>query len=272
MEHQDSNPSLPIETIKIGDGNEISFCPLRGGSITSIKCKGTEILYLDEATLNNPETHIRGGIPILFPNAGPIESSLYPHLQQHGFARDSSHWKVVKSDTGFIETLIADGETMGVYPYDFSLSVSVEFTADGSFVLEQKIENRDTEKILPVAAGLHPYFKVPHDKKDEIVWNFEGGNYIQDNIEMWANGIYVSVDNPKVKDPQAVLEVIIPYLGTLSMDVSSEYKKIWVWSMPGKDFVCIEPVMRDKGGLVEDPEIINPQSSSTARVCLRVEE
>jgi len=61
-----------IITIKGPNNNEVSFCPERGGIVTSLKLKGTEIFYLDEETFQNKNENIRGGIPILFPNMGEI--------------------------------------------------------------------------------------------------------------------------------------------------------------------------------------------------------
>jgi len=40
MENYFNKPILKVETIKTPNGSEISFCPERGGIITSIKLKG----------------------------------------------------------------------------------------------------------------------------------------------------------------------------------------------------------------------------------------
>jgi len=259
-----------IETIKTPGGDQVSFCPERGGIITSVKFQGREVLYLDPATLQNPNLNVRGGIPILFPNAGPLKSSQYPNLKQHGFARDSSEWKTKKTLNGFRETLVSTKETKDVFPYDFHFFIDASFEEDGSFSINQKIKNLEENKELPLSMGLHPYFKVPQDKKKGIKFNFEGGKFIEEQVEIWANGRSISIDNPKVKDSTAVMEVMIPTLGTLMIDVSPEYKKIWIWSMPGKDFVCIEPVMRDEGGLVDDPEKIKPRGILLTHVNFRL--
>ena len=268
----ENRPEPKIETIKMPNGDEVSFCPERGGIITSIKMKGREILYLDETTLQDRNVNVKGGIPILFPNAGPLESPEYPDLKQHGFARNSSDWKTVISGDGFRERLTSNENTKKMFPFDFSFSFGASFDKDSSFTMDQEIENLGENKEMPLSMGLHPYFKVPQNKKREIKFNFEGGKFVEEQVEIWANGKAVSIDNPKIKDPNAIMEIIIPDLGTLVIDVSPEYKKIWVWSMPGKDFVCVEPVMRDKGGLVNDPEKIKPQKTFRARVNFRLKE
>jgi len=263
--------NLKIETIKGFNGGEASYCPERGGIISSLKLNNKEILYLDEKTFQDTSINVKGGIPILFPNAGPLtENSEFPNLPQHGFARNSK-WKTENVDDGFKETLITNEETALMYPYNFDFSISGKFTSDGSFLMNQEVENKEKEKELPLSFGFHPYFKVPGEedsntKKKNIKFNFEGGNLIEEQVETWANGKAISIDNPKVKNPEAIMEIEIPGLGTLSIEASPEYKKIWVWSMPEKDFICVEPVMRNKNGLINDPEKIKPKEKFSASI------
>lgn len=257
---------LKKETVKSPEGGEVSFCPERGGIITSIKIRDKEILYMDDATFKNKDVSVKGGIPILFPNAGPVESEKFPGLKQHGFARDSSKWKSVKNENGFTETLISYNEKNAGYPYNLKLSMEGQFENNGSFTISQNVENLEADLEIPISMGLHPYFKVDKEERKNIKFNFDGGKEIEEKYEIWSNGKAVSIDNPKLKDPNAVLEVTIPNLGNLIIDPSLEYQKIWVWSMPDKDFVCVEPVMRDKNGIVDDPEMIKPKETFNANV------
>lgn len=255
-----------IETIKGPKDGELSFCPERGGIINSLKLEGKEILYLDEETFKDTHTNVKGGIPILFPNAGPLdENYLYPELEQHGFARKLK-WQKENIENGFRETLEENEETKNLYPYNFNLSQSGIFEQDGSFTLNQEVENKEESKEMPLSMGLHPYFKVSNPEKKNIKFNFEGGREIEEKVEIWANGKAVSIDNPKIKNSDAILEVDIPNLGKLLIDVSKEYQKIWVWSMAEKDFVCIEPVMRDKNGLIDNPEKMKPKEIFKTKV------
>ena len=263
-------PGLKMETVKMSDGSEVSYCPERGGIITSIKLQGREILYLDEETLKDIKTNVKGGIPVLFPNAGPIQSPQFPDLKQHGFARNSK-WTAQKGESTFMQTLKANEDTKKVFPFDFLLSVGGQLNKDGSFSLTQSVQNTGQEA-MPVSSGLHPYFRVPNEEKKNIKFNFKGGDLVEQNIAQWANDKAFKIDNPKVDDPNAVMEVVIPSVGTLFIDASKEYRRIWIWSLPGKDFVCIEPVMRDSGGLVNDPEIVLPGSTIQAKVNIRLKE
>ncbi|MEO5635238.1 MAG: hypothetical protein ABIS26_00990 [Candidatus Paceibacterota bacterium] len=253
-------PELKIENIKTPDRNEVSFCPERGGIITSLKFNGTEILYFDQATFLDPSKSVKGGIPILFPNAGPAHQNSqttnnFPALAKHGFAREKK-WRGNKWRNGFQEDLLSDEDTKKAFPYDFKLSLSGQFTSDGFFTILQNVENREQDQELPISIGLHPYFRVPGGDKSGIKFEFEGGEDAEEGVTDWANGVSISIENPKIKDKDAIMKIVIPQFGIITMDVSPLYKRIWIWSLPGKDFICVEPVMRDSGGLVDDPEMI----------------
>lgn len=244
---------LKIENIKIPEVGEISVCPERGGIITSLKFGDKEILYMDEETLNNKEVNIKGGIPILFPNAGPIPDEIKTeetkNLKQHGFARDSK-WSFKKTDKGFEQKLFSDEKTKEVYPYDFIMTMTGQFNKDGSFSIFQIIENTGKND-MPISSGFHPYFKVPSQNKKDIKFNFKEGDQIINKIDIWANGKAVSIEKP-----DDVFEVEIPELGVLEFEASKEYHRLWIWSQENKDFVCVEPVMQDKGGIINNPEVI----------------
>lgn len=262
-----------IETMSTGEGVEVSCSPPRGGIITSLKMGGKEILYMDEETFLNEQVNVRGGIPILFPNAGPNESSAFPKLKQHGFARTSAQWTYKKeSGNNFIETLEADESTKDMYPYDFRFAVMGCAEHNGSFTLVLRVENREPAKKLPVSMGLHPYFRIPNKAKHNIEFDFEGGKYVEAEVERWSNGDAISIDNPKVNDPTAVLNITLPTIGTLVLDVDPTYRKIFVWSLPEKDFICIEPFVRGFEGLVNDPALVKPGATLSARVNLALKD
>ncbi len=260
------NNNLKIETVKLENDNEVSFCPERGGIITSLKFQGKEVLYMEEDTFINTSVSVHGGIPILFPNAGPVENPNFPSLKEHGFARTSSVWKSEKHQTGFKETLEPEEKNLESYPYKFIFSFEGKFEENNSFTITEKVQNLEEAKSLPLSLGLHPYFKVPKEEKANIKFNFEGGKFVEEQISLWSNGEYICIDNPKTKNSSAILEIQIPGTGTLVIDASAQYKKIWVWSQPEKDFICIEPMMRDKGGLINDPELVTAGETYSLQV------
>lgn len=254
---QKINQGPKIERVVTQGGNEVSSSSERGGIICGIKFQDREILFLDEKTFNNPESNVKGGVPILFPNAGPIPDELkkdeLKDLKQHGFVRNE-RWKSETTENGFVETLNSSEETEKIFPYKFKLTIKAEFDTDNSFTITQITENLEKDKEMPISSGFHPYFKVPDDEKKNVKFNFPGGEIIEEKIKNWESDIKaISVENPNIP-----IEVDIPGLGILVFEISEEYKRIWVWSQEGKDFICIEPVMRDKGGIISNPVIIKP--------------
>jgi len=89
-----SNKDQGIFVFQLDRNNYIKFCPDRGGVITNWVSDGNEILYFDEKRFMDKTKSIRGGIPILFPICGNLNTSSsvfgngYLQLPQHGFARD----------------------------------------------------------------------------------------------------------------------------------------------------------------------------------------
>jgi galactose mutarotase-like enzyme len=269
--HEGFERIFPIETVEVAGGNSLSYSPERGGIITSLKLAGgTEVLYLDEATFANPTVSVKGGVPILFPNAGPLDDPRFPGLKQHGFGRTTDKWRTQPSENGFSEVLISDDETRKMYPYDFVFEVRGTLNSDGSFLLEQLITNPSKTDNLPVVSGFHPYFRVPKNEKGNIKFEFEGGQAIEQAVGDWANNKAVFADNPAIRNPDAEIKVIIPSLGTLVMKYSTEYKRIWVWSLPDKDFVCVEPIMGDIEDFAKKPTLIKPGETLKAGVTIKL--
>ncbi|MEI7810154.1 MAG: hypothetical protein WCI41_01180 [bacterium] len=263
-----------IETIKTPENNEVSFSPDRGGMITHLKFNGKDILYFNEINFKNINENVRGGIPILFPNTGPIEGPKYPNLKPHGFARDSKFPVHDEINNGFVEILESNKETREIFPYDFYLKMKANFEKDGSFKIVQSVKNLGGGKDLPIAMGLHPYFNIPSkanedvfELKKKIKFNFKGGEEVAEKIDEWANSKYISIDNTGKP-----MEIDIPNLGTIILEFSKEYKKIWIWSNKGDNYICIEPVMRDSNGLVNDPEKIKPGNTFSGTTIIKMKE
>ena len=88
------NKDQEIFVFQLDKNNYIKFCPERGGVITNWVSDSNEILYFDEKRFMDKTKSIRGGIPILFPICGNLNTSSsvfgngYLQLPQHGFARD----------------------------------------------------------------------------------------------------------------------------------------------------------------------------------------
>jgi D-hexose-6-phosphate mutarotase len=257
FQHAKKWSEFQTETIEVDAENSISFSQGRGGIITSLRLDGTNILYMDETSFLDPSKNVRGGIPILFPNFGPVKSMDYPDLPQHGVARISNKWQAEKKPDGFSEILDAV-ERDQRYPYLYSLELAARLS-DNSCTITEQATNNEPGRELPISMGLHPYFHIPYSLRTKITFDFKDGILVREQMSKWASNRTITfIDNP------GAMKIHIPSVGTLELEASPEYQKIAFWALPDADFLCIEPVMRVIGGLVDDPILIPSNSSFSA--------
>lgn len=220
------------------------FSQERGWLITNLNINWEEILFLNEETFYDLEKNVRWWIPIMFPNAWPIVDKSIFNLNQHWFARNSIFdSKIIENK--LILTLKSNIDTKKIYNYDFIFNVVVEFI-ENWFKISQEIINKWT-KDLPIASGFHPYFYIKNE--DKIKVNFK--DFSDNFFNVW------SIWDTKYLDNITSLEVDFnKYI--LEFTYDKEFKQIWLWSEKGKDFLCIEPVLRKENWLIDNPVLILP--------------
>jgi galactose mutarotase-like enzyme len=231
----------PPREIAVSSGSaRMKIAPQRGGLVTSFSIDDAEILYLDRATFNDLTQNVRGGIPLLFPHAGPSKSNLY-HLSQHGFARRMP-WNVIAQDSNSITLqLSSDVETRKDFPFEFELRLKASVAGNTLTHIFTVINKSD--KPMPTAYGTHPYFQIPQADKQNLTANIEGFN--PKEID-WSGGFDQSFANPgriRIQMPGKKL--------TLETDPDI-FEVVRIWHLAGKDFVCIEPWTRDSFA-IDDP-------------------
>ena len=138
--------------------------------------------------------------------------------------------------------------------------------SDESIELRYCIAN-NSNKELPISWWLHPYWNIPFWDKSAIEWDFIWGDLIARDIENWSQGGTTRIDTPD----DGIVRFTIPWIGTIELQVSPEFSRLWIWSLPDKWFVCVEPVMWDDGDIVRDPVIISAGSKneSVVRITLK---
>jgi len=253
------------------ENNELSVNPERGGIVTSMKLNGKEVLYMDHERFNDSEKSDRGGIPNLFPMSGPpTKEGPFSELNQHGFARDSV-WKIeYNNENELIETLESNDETQKIYPYEFILKMKSKMGEEGDITLTQEVENTGKNE-MPISMGLHPYFNVPEGEKEKIKFDFEGGDEIEGDFQDWLENSERKGEKDflkRIDNPEEEIKIFIPGTGTINMNISEGYKGIWIWTERDKNFICVEPVMRDNqnGEIVNGPEMIKSGERFSANV------
>lgn len=238
----------------------VEIDPEHGGQVKSWEVGGEAILFPDQLVSTPSGSKRRGGIPILFPNAGPLSDTSLYKLKQHGFARDLP-WQVTeKSREKLCLSLSSDSETEKLFPFQWKLENRL-FLKERSLRLELSILNTGSEP-MPIAAGLHPYFAVPVSEKRDI----------QLSLPSWAPKEYNWSDTLIFPAQENVL-FQVPNRYALRLTVSVEYFKYWMlWSELESGQVCIEPWMGEDDALLAAKNLIQPNKQLTLFLNMEVSD
>jgi galactose mutarotase-like enzyme len=256
-----------IETIRLEDestGARVLVAPPRGGMVTRFDVGDVPVLFLDVATLRDPTKSVRGGIPILFPIAGKLPGDRYEahgrafSMKQHGFARNLP-WEVLEESTkdGASVTLglVATNATRQEYPFDFALRFTYRLRGE-ELTVEQHFENRG-ESPMPVQPGLHPYFWVPDATKSGVRIDTDATRG-RDNL----TGKEIPVTLPvELAGREVDLYLLDHHLrGTIlrrqglpdvRIAFGDDQQLLVIWTLPERDFVCVEPWRAGLGALAD---------------------
>lgn len=280
-----------IESIALVDtaaGTRAVLAPSRGAIVTRLTVRGREVLYLDEATLRDPTKNVRGGIPVLFPSPGKLANDAWSHngksghLKQHGFARNLP-WREVASSTegaaSLTLELVDDASTRAEYPFAFALRIG--FSLSGSTLsLAIEVENRGDDA-MSFGVGFHPYFAVPSAAKKAA------------RIPTQATHAFDNVTKERVALPQSNGRTLLDLTakevdlhlerhggtsgvleregGNVTLRGSAEFGHWVIWTLEGKDFVCLEPWTCPGNALNTGDRLTTLEAGGRTRMSLAIE-
>jgi galactose mutarotase-like enzyme len=249
---KDSHTSTQMNTHAVLDlrtaNTEVRVAPPRGAIVTSFRVGGREFLYFDSATFDDPTKNVRGGIPVLFPTPGKLENDRWSYggregeLKQHGFARNLP-WRVGASDVASVQLHLESNEaTRAVYPWKFAATLIYSVAAN-TLRIDFSVTNTG-DSPMPFAFGLHPYFlvrskanvRIPtaatraFDNIAKTIVPFPGFDFTSDEVDLHL------IDHGSTRailDPDGGAQIAI--------ETSPEFIRWVVWTVAGKDYVCLEP-------------------------------
>ncbi len=246
-----------LETLELRDEaakSMLVLAPARGGLATRLAFGGKHVFFLDESTLRDPKKNVRGGNPVLFPQPGKLEGDRYTHekrsfaMKQHGFARTAA-WTVssTRSDDSAEATLLltSNDATRAAYPWDFRAEYTYALRGR-TLRIEQRFTNESRDGApMPFGAGFHPYFQVKQSQKRATVLGTKATRAF-DNLKK-ASGPLDAIDLARDEvDLHLEDHGDAPFTmtwpdGALVLRASPEFTRWVVWTLRGKDFVCVEP-------------------------------
>jgi galactose mutarotase-like enzyme len=254
---------LPLESVLLEDAAakaSVVIAPARGGMVTRFSVAGAPVLYLDPETLADETKNVRGGNPVLFPSPGPLAGDRFTRdgregsMKQHGFARNRA-WKVIHTRDAREVTLelASDDATRAVYPWDFVARLRYAL-AGTTLTIETRVENtaprrtnaQDAAPPMPFALGFHPYFYVADaDKARASIPTAATRAY--DNVTKTMIDVRGPIDltakevDLHLVDHGASSATLHRGDDAIVVTGSPAFGRWVVWTLAGKDFVCLEP-------------------------------
>ena len=229
-------------------GGSVAIVPGRGAILSHWKAGGRERLYLDAATLADPTKNVRGGVPLLFPAPGKLTDGKFAHagktgaMKQHGFARELPWTVAEKTDDRATLTLASNAETRAQFPWEFALTLRVT-VSELRVRLALQVANPGPEP-LPFDFGIHPYFLV-HDKAAATITTAASRAF--DNVTKTTGpftGFHLAEGETDLHliDHGSTESTLTTAPGEhVTVRTSPEFGRWVVWTLPGKEFVCLEP-------------------------------
>lgn len=246
-------------TITDGRGNTAAILPEKGATVISLCCGGREYLYCDRENLESPERP-RCGIPFLFPIFGRLKDGRYTWegkeyaMQIHGFGHTSS-WRTAERRTDSLTLVLeADENTLEQYPFRFRVTLAFSI-AEGTLTIAQKYENLDS-KPMPYNYGFHPYFRTETLEALEVETGAKTLFDFAKGPSAFGHGtLKLTMPAGAPETGAALMGVEGPTVlrwtdgGKLTMEFDQSIHTHVLWSMAGKEFLCVEPVNGSADGL-----------------------
>lgn len=249
------------------DRAKAAVSPARGGMVTTWDVDGEPLLYLDQATFDDATKNVRGGAPVLFPSPGKLAQDLYAvdgrmgALKQHGFARNASFEVVEQSVSAVKLALRATEETRRAWPWDFTVELAYTLT-DDTLRIGHVVTN-ESPAPMPFGFGFHPYFRCTQAGKTTAriptAATRAFDNVTKKDVDIPASGIDLTAKEVDLHlhahgDSRAELAIGDR---TIRVDASTEYGHWVIWTLQGKEFVCLEPWTCPGNALnTNDPRLI----------------
>ena len=216
----------------------------------------------------------RWGLPLMIPNFSRLKDGIFKEkgttLPIHGFGR-SMLWTVIEEDSRRLSMqLTSNSATRRNYPYDFTFTATI-VAGEKALTYSLLMENQSDE-VMPIAPGFHPYFAVAQRDKAKLV--VDGPPGFQVEAFDWATD---PPDHPYPFPHHVTLR--FPGCGTLVItelpcDAHYALANMQVWtepaSAPDHEFVCFEPTVSSEDALNRPADRLNIAPSSSRQLVLQV--
>lgn len=245
------------ETVAIGNDLLRVEINSAGAEMTSIKKNGTERLWCGDPNVWD------GHAPILFPICGGLRSGSFLYNgreyfpEKHGFAANRVFTPEIIGEDRAVFLLKSDEGTKKVYPFDFEFRAAYTLN-ENQIAIDYEVKNTGTVDMY-YSVGAHEAYACPGGLENyKIIFerseNLES-NLVEDGILSHKTVCIAKGTNTlKLKNEYFEVDALI-FCGlksrrlTLADNADNVVAKIdfngsdylLVWTIPGAEFICIEP-------------------------------
>lgn len=206
--------------------------------------------------------------PVLFPIVGGLKNNNYQYngstytLPRHGFARDKEFTVTALSAGSITLTLVEDAESLQVYPFKFSFSIT--YTLDNNIISVSYLVENKNDAPMYFSVGAHPAFAVPlikgthfsdyylafNQSETSGKWPLSSAglireapdDFLQDTKQLPLTKELFYGDALVFKDLNSTVISILSEKTEHRLKVSyKDFPYMGIWSSKDADFVCIEP-------------------------------
>ncbi|MDB5054556.1 MAG: aldose epimerase [Bacilli bacterium] len=270
------------ELLDLETNSWIRIAPERGGIITSYGVKGEELLYLDQASFDDPTANVRGGIPILFPICGQLKDQRYEWegktyaMKNHGLVRNLE-WEVmdteIKADFAAITIKQRSNEqTLESFPFEYELVFKI-ILQDQKLRIEQQYHNH-SDREMPMYAGFHPYFLVDN-KTNTFETDAAQIRYLGNQLKHAYTGVINTTMLPNSialeKAPTKQISFQPKANTKIKLSYGEQFGHVVLWTETEKPFVCVEPWMAMPNELNLKEELFYVKSGEILQTFLIIE-
>jgi galactose mutarotase-like enzyme len=263
-----------------GDNAEVRVVPRRGGLVTHWNVGDEALLFLDETTLVDASRNVRGGIPLLFPNAGPLpaEGVVFSGRRikqpQHGLARLAA-WDVVDAvsdaDTArVVMRMTSSDTTRGGFPFDFVSELAVSL-CETRLLLEWHFTNT-SDVPMPLHAGTHPYFSVPLAQKALAEVPSKATRLKERPTGQVRAATPVRFGDEEVDvvllDHGPAATLLRGDGSRIEMNSTPQLSTLVVWTLPNQPFICVEPWTAPGGAMTTGEGVLSVAPGATHALAL----
>jgi galactose mutarotase-like enzyme len=224
--------------------------------------------------------------PVLFPIVGALKDNRYLYeqksysLPRHGFARDKMFEVTNQQDHSITFSIESDEETLKVYPFAFTFSITYTLQND-ELSVTYRVQNKGKDALY-FSVGGHPAFKVPlidgtsYDdyylkfEKEETTgrWPISANGLIEKTPEPLLNQTFIL---PLTKELFSKDAVVFKHLKSNWIQLTSDktrhglrftfsgFPYLGLWAAPGADFLCIEPWCGIADSVDSDQQLIHKE-------------